>query len=424
MFRTVLLVLCVLMSVTRLAWGFASWDDGTSSVEARGAADVSGIFSGYPQPRFLYPEQYEGLGDATFRLLFDARSGNWLRFELNGYQELSGLSRNESLMNYSESYRTRYLKYDWIKHGNMSAPIVADQVKFTFVANPIDIQVGRQPINLANNFLFTPNDLFHPFSPTAVDRAFRPGVDAVRVNVSISSLARLSVIGVFGYNDKDSPDWEHSAAIFFGGFNAAKFDWQFLGGKAEGRYLAGSAFSGEVSRFGLRAEGNASLPTQGNKRIYGQAAAGMDYKWDYHNFQLIAEYYFHGNGEIDPNRYLNSLYSQYFLDDPYMGTHYVGASFRADATALLNVQATVLANVADPSGIFSPGLTYNAANDVEFILYSLVPLGRQPYMKDFFPPPPSGALLRKIDNLPQFPALRSEYGTYPWSVMVQTRIYF
>jgi hypothetical protein len=377
------------------------------SANLRGAVDLGAAFSANNGPRLLYPEGSDGMGSETFRLLLNAAAGGWLKVDVHAYENLTGQTAVNAVFygTGGADYRYDNLEHTW-GSGKVRGSLVLDQLQFMFIAGPVDITVGRQPIGLANNFLFTPNDVFNPFAVGTPDRAFRPGVDALRLDWRVAGLARITALGVVGYEDDGVPSWDRSAVLLKGSVNAAGFDWSAFGGKVAGRYLAGVAISGEAGPVGLRCEGNASMPQDAPEKGHVQFAAGLDHKWR-NSLHLAAEYYYHGNGTMDPWRYVARFINQDLVADPYVGMHYVGVSLSGEAMPILNLQATVLANLTDPSAYFIPAIIFNAASEVDLLIFGAIPAGKAAGTS-------SGGL----------PKIKSEFGTYPLTLSVLARIFF
>lgn len=389
------------------AQGFAGAESDAASILARGAVDLSATFFGNNGPRQLYPEPSEGVAMAGLRLLVNATVLDRIKLDLNAYQDLTAATVARSFVTTAvpTAYRTGRLDRDWGgTGGKIHAPLAVDALSAKVFLGPADLTVGRQPVGLATNFIFTPNDLFHPFSAGAADTAFRPGIDAARVDWRLGALGSLTAIGAIGYDFDDRPAWRHSAAIGRAAVNAAGFDWSVLGGKTDGRSLAGGAIAGEFKRLGLRCEGNVSFPARSDLDPYVHAAGGVDYKWA-SSLHLMVEYYFHGNGGTNPTDYLAQLAGRDLTVDPYLGRHYLGAMLSGKPMALMLLQGAVVANLTDPSVYAIPALVYNAADEVDFILFGAIPIGRQP-------------------TRTAYPELTSEFGLYPYSVALLTRLYF
>ena len=54
--------------------------------------------------------------------------------------------------------------------------------------------MGRQPITWGVNYFWPVLDLFGPFSPAAVDRDYKPGVDAVRLNLPVGDFSEIEMV--------------------------------------------------------------------------------------------------------------------------------------------------------------------------------------------------------------------------------------
>ncbi len=388
---------------------FFAHESERGGLEMRAVVDAAVTAGRNPTPRELYPSAADGQGSTTLRLLMDADMGEAARFRLNAYQGLRLTTESRSLFSGDGgAYRSTYLDVDWSEDADVKMPLAVDELVFKFAADRMDIAVGRQAVGLAVNMIFTPNDIFYAFSPDALDRAFRPGVDAARVDVRITDLSQITLLGVMGYDDEDIPDWENSATLLRASVNVDNTDLIALGGKAAGRYLVGGGLIGELKGAGLRAEGNVSIPSDDSEDVYGQVAGGVDYRWP-NTFYLVVEYYYHGNGVGDPDEYLGRMTDDAFLLDPYLGEHYLGVSLSGEVHPLVTLQGVLIGNLLDPSLLVSSGVTYSAADEVELIASAVLPIGRWPTLE------------RPARMLPQ---LRSEYGAYPFSLFIQTRVYF
>ena len=75
-----------------------------------------------------------------------------------------------------------------------------DRLNIHWIKDRVDIIAGRQPINLATTFYFTPNDFFAPFAAQTFYRVYKPGVDALRTEVRLGELSQLSLICALGYS--------------------------------------------------------------------------------------------------------------------------------------------------------------------------------------------------------------------------------
>jgi len=402
----IFIILCI-WPVANL-WAFYEMEGDRFALSARGAVDFSTGFNDYPRPRLLHPSTSEGFESMTARLLMDALVNENMRFEANAYQEIHSLADTIGSAFTYEPYRTKRLRRKVIDDDKVKSTLSLDQISMKIYSKPVDITIGRQPISLANNFIFTPNDLFYPFASTAVDREFRPGVDAFRLDIMTGMLSRITIIGVLGYERDGCITWDRSAGIFRESINWQGFDWSVLGGKVDGRHLTGLAFSGEAMGQGVRMEGNMSFPTEQGEDRYLQLSLGIDHRWK-NSLHLMVEYYYHGNGKTDPMCYPGQIMQETYLADPFLGKYYLGVTLKGDATALITLQGTALINLKDPSYYLSPAIVYSAGDEVEFIAGMGIPAGRKPGI---------------LYTAPMLPDIRSEYGSYPVTIYLQGRFYF
>ena len=69
-----------------------------------------------------------------------------------------------------------------------------DRLSVTFQPYWGTLQIGRQALTWGNGFLFNPMDLFNPFSPTQIDREYKPGDDMV--SILFNKLAAITPFSV------------------------------------------------------------------------------------------------------------------------------------------------------------------------------------------------------------------------------------
>ena len=71
--------------------------------------------------------------------------------------------------------------------------------------------VGRQAVSWGNGLTFQPLDLFSPFSPLAVDREFKPGVDSVLFESLIGSNSEIQLLYIDRQRLADNSDTQTAA---------------------------------------------------------------------------------------------------------------------------------------------------------------------------------------------------------------------
>jgi hypothetical protein len=366
----------------------------------------------------LQPPPDDGIAAGVLRLLLDGDLPHEVGYEANFYFELSrgptALGANTFLTasSFATPYRTRYVAWTFWSAGAVSGQMAIDRLRFHRAFGPVDISIGRFPINHSVTFLFTPNDFFAPFSATTLNKSYKPGVDALRVGVGLGQLSGLEVLGVLGSGSDGVPAWSRSAltarleTVLFG------FHGSLIGGRLAGRWIVGGTIQGDIKGIGLRAEGHLGMPDrEGHGHIdgplYGQVAARVEHSWPWHNLSVGGEYAYFSDGAAAPADYVARAQRLFADELPYLGRHYAGVNAGIDIVPILNLALVGLVNAADGSGITTLALTYNASNEVDLSLGMLAGWGYRPR------PTAAGP-----------PLLRSEFGLTPITAFLQTTIAF
>ncbi len=169
-------------------------------------------------------------------------------------------------------FRTRILMGDFVKKvPNYSALIDANNDYFDLSTNPInnktllfntmadrlyvqwsknnwEIKLGRQRINWGVNLAWNPNDWFNAYSFFDFDYEERPGSDAIRISRYTGVASSVEVAA------KAAKDIDHFVSAGMWKFNKWNYDFQFLGGIAQGDLALGSGWAGSVRGAGLKGE--------------------------------------------------------------------------------------------------------------------------------------------------------------------------
>jgi hypothetical protein len=397
-------------SYSRPLHAFYEYRGENSNFRGRLAVDLMSGFTHYPQPEIIYPKDTEGFNSATSRLLLDSTIAENTRLDFNGYIYASSNEQDYFSANYNEKnspYRYPQLYWNISETDNSLICGDIDQLSVKYHMAESNLALGRQPVSLANNFLFTPNDVFYPFSATSVDREFRPGVDAVRFDYDITDLSMITAIGVAGY-DGNNPSWEESAAILRGSTNVKSIDFSMIAGKTDTRRLVGITLNTEALGLGMRLEGNYSHPIKGEAHAdFFQISAGIDKKWK-NSLHVILEYFYHGNGKSNPDDYMERALNNPDTMDPYLGRNYAGILVQGEPSPLFKLQGALLANLDDGSILFGPGVIYSISDEAELILGGTIPYGET----------------SSFDMFSQGLNVKSEFGLYPRSVYLLGRVYF
>ncbi|MHC4253373.1 MAG: hypothetical protein ACYS9X_30005, partial [Planctomycetota bacterium] len=237
-----------------------------------------------------------------------------------------------------------------------------------------EVTVGRQAIGWGRGALYGAVDVFSPFAPLEVDREWRRGVDAVRVDVRSSGHGSLDIVLA------GEETWDDSALL----------------GRLSGRTDSG-AWDGDLV-FGKRGEdlmyaGAISASTPGGAAVYGELAFfdtpedfdngglfGSDAAvakavvgaWRRYNLgeglTLRAEYHFSGFG-LDDISTLPFQSPDYFArivrgDMQILGKRAVAFQASYQLSDVWTSGLAVVGNPDDGSGVVTPSLAWDFSDNV------------------------------------------------------------
>lgn len=276
-----------------------------------------------------------------------------------------------------------------------------DRLAVTLYTGAADVTVGRQAITWGLSELFPVADLWSRFSPFELDTEEKPGIDAVRVLAYPAE--GLEVDGVLA--DRGSLDdlsvgvrasWSLTDADVYGAVGKFWRELMLLGG---GTYL--------LDQVTLRAEVALPFELDGGGASRPRATFGVD--WLPSNWVLGAELHYNGIGATDAADYLGVLTDPRFArgETYYLGRLLAGLLVSRTATDRLNLSASLLADLQDPSAALTPVATYDFGQSARVSLGGLVSFGLTPRLGS--------------DTAPR---LRSEFGTYGFLGYTRVSVYF
>ncbi len=392
------------------AQGFFEWEREDLSIDTRGMIRIFGVaYENRGDDSFF--EEKSDLGIAGIgRLILEAQAWDQLDLEMNAYQTCIASSFKQGQIGLTAPLDVeRSAALEWSLSNNDYMHLAIDQLALRWSWDPIDLVLGRQPINLATTFFFTPNDFFAPFSAQAFYRVYKPGVDAVRAEVRLGELSQLSLISVLGYkNDLNSDtgwsdDPDSNRTSYLGRISTVFRDceWAILGGRVRETDIIGASFQGELFQWlGVRTEGHAAYPDDPEFDPHLELSVGIEHHWE-NSLDIRLEYFYHGSGADSVSEYATApaaLLSESF----YLGRDYTALGVGFQFTPLLTTQLSAISNLNDHSHILSFYAVYSLADEAELVINLGVPLGE------------------KLEDT----HMRSEFGAYPYSGNIEVRWYF
>jgi len=393
------------VSATSPALAFFETSGDTHEADLRGFLRFASTTTLNPdEPALLYPHDNDAQSLMILRLLSNAYLGDQLSLELNAYQVLTSTTTFTLLD--PPAYRSDALTWTWNHDAEATATAAVDRLALAVTTDHLRLTVGRQAISLAATYFFTPNDFFAPFSASDFFRAYKPGVDAARADVTVAEFTQLQVVGVMGYrpveDGLDRPDLGRSAAVARVSTVLGDSELGVLGARTPFGYAVGADAQGTLFEWlGVRTEGHAFLPEDDLAAVEPEVAFTLEHLFE-STLNVQWETFYHGAGTTDSERSLLSLQSADGPPQRYFGRLYTALGLSYELTPLLHASMIGLVNVLDPSAYTALYLLYSVSDEAELALTGSVPVGR----------PAEGFVAR------------SEFGLYPSSLMADFRLTF
>ncbi|MFV1983647.1 MAG: hypothetical protein ACC657_08935 [Thiohalomonadales bacterium] len=402
------LLLIILIYSIKPAIAFYEKQKDNNFIDARGLIRANANALKYPNDSPLYQNTTESGVAAFARLMIDGGfNQNW-GVEFNAYQTYipEGIQIAQSNSGIPTSTeRSAILEKSFSNSDYVR--LAVDRLAIRWTDKRMNLIVGRQAINLATTFYFTPNDFFAPFAAQTFYRVFKQGVDALRIQYGISELSQLSYMGVLGYAEdlnsvtgwEDSPDSSRTSHLIRWSDVFHNFEAILLLGDIVDKNVIGGAIQGElISGIGMRVEGHYGNPQKNDTEDYTQVSVGFEYQWQ-NNSELRLELFYNGLGANDVSQY---QLIQSTSNVQYFARRYTALGGSYNITPLLTGQAVIISNLDDQSHLLSLYTVYSLSNESEITLSLNIPFGEAP------------------DGL----VFKSEFGTYPKSISLEFRQYF
>ena len=410
-----------LLLATQLAGGMELWSQQQKErhLTLSPTLKTSALLAHHPDDAFLFPHEWSALSLSRLRLDLHARWGDDLDARLayefgarwynqhDGITDLLGLSS----LTLPIPFRLTPVHHDWYEGKRLLGTRELDRAFVAFPPDWGEVVVGRQAIGLGRGVLFSATDLFSPFSPVEVDREWRRGGDAVRLERRLSPTASIELIAVGGEH------WDESAFLcrlrgYFGLVDAA-----VLGGRRGTDQFVGAVVSaatgdaeahGEVMVFRTRDE-HPQGSIFGDGDTIPKAVLGGSYTFNVGNgLTVLGEYHYSGFASHEADQaqllFVQPEYLARYLrgDTQIICRHAVGLQLAYSLNEALTSTVNVILNPRDGSGVLSPSMRWDISRNVSLTVAGYLGWGEQP-----------------VNAM-----LQSEYGAYGQSLFAQLGLYF
>jgi hypothetical protein len=293
----------------------------------------------------------------------------------------------------------------------------ADWIYAAYTAGPMTFTVGRQPITFGRGALWRTSDRISTFALTEVDTEYKPGADALRIDITAAEQTQITALAAVG--ELESSDHDAEVELRGSSFVAQlKQGWDggefgVVGGFVRYDAMLGVDAVFDFGAFDLYAELTAtkftadSLSRRG--AVFGSpppaaddtdtpvfsALLGMTLR-PTGSLTIQPELMYNGFGAWEPEDYFEVALSERvgIGEQNALGQLYAGWSSDYEMDPLWHLFQSFIVNPRDPSALLLLGISHSIAANAEVLLGGYVPMGHKP---EPFPP-----------------VARSEYGAYPY----------
>ena len=377
-----------------------------------------------------FGEQFEINQSLLLRLIRNLEINDEIDLEihlLNGLK-LSTMDNPISDLLYSFApenlrYRCFDLTYEIMDESATSIFLSVDRLNARFTLPDVDITIGRQAITFGKAWFFNPLDNYLPFDAGTVDRVYKAGVDALRVDIPLGNFSGINFIAVAGQRN-DFPEMQYSdkgnfACDYYGSSIIARYftsingwDYSVQGGKVYGGYQIGGGLIGEIGDYQIRSEG-AYLFASDSKPMFSFDGDLYENHLDfavgigryYSNGLNVDVEYFH-NGAAIADDIFASLTRLLKGANSHLSRDLVGVNVTCAFHPLINGQMACIYSIDDSSFSLQPNLAYSVNDETDFRIGISMNFGKKPMEKSEITIP------------------RSEFGSYPNIIYAELTHYF
>lgn len=371
------------------------------------------LTASFPYPHPVIPQDPVGQAVLDGRLKLQATAGDWLKVIIHPTATIlapsasNGFGLGASMAGGTGSLAEAVsLSRKVVDSKGLHLGLRVDRAAVMVHLANLDLTVGRQAVTFGSTFFFTPMDVVAPFSPVVVDRAYKPGVDAIRLDAYLGTSTRTTVVAAY------AGSWNLKGSILAGRTSTTLgvVDIGIFTGMVRQDGVLGMDVTGDIMGTAIRSE--ATLTMRPGKEPYLRAALGMDRHFE-NGLSLMGELYVQTLGEERAKDYLRMTTRPQFQRGEMwaMGRYYGAVSATYELLPIINVGLSTIINMLDPSALCGPSMTWSVADEVEIVAGGYTAFGQRPRDEPTDDP-----------NLPLAP--RSEFGMYPHSAYVQFKAYF
>lgn len=255
-----------------------------------------------------------------------------------------------------------------------------DRAQLVYQKGSWRARLGRQALSLGSGLVFNPMDIFNPFAPTATDRDFKAGSDALLITRSGNNGSELEAFAVFRRElGERNPHADQGSYALRYRSTVKSLEYEVIGARHFDATVAMASLSGPLKGAVWRVNWVGSHE-QGETTH--SVVANLDYGFGFRE-QLgyaFVEYYHNGYGNRRAAENISNLSLEAFerlgRGELFVTErNYLSAGTQLGLTPLLNFTTTAIVNLDDLAPLVQSAFSYTASNNVTIEAGAIVPTG-------------------------------------------------
>ena len=276
----------------------------------------------------------------------------------------------------SDSQRFFNWSDELISDNNQRVVARVDRFSIGYRQPSWSMRFGRQAISWGNGLVFQPLDLFSAFSPTTIDREFKPGVDSMLFESLVGEVGELQVLLIGRQETMDSLSAHTMAAKWHMDLGGFAFD--VIVAEHIREDFTGASLSAPLGGSLVRVDASRICDEMSSCAV--NALVNIDYTISIGPALLyvFAELYHNGFGLDNASAELPESLRQRFSRGEVFTITKNFASFGANVTwhPLLSQSFVMINSLGDESGLFQTAVNYEPSDASRMQVGFSVPYGR------------------------------------------------
>lgn len=242
------------------------------------------------------------------------------------------------------------LSWVWLNDNGFVGHTMLDRLYAEYTDGKWEIRLGRQRLNWGIGTVWNPNDIFNAFSFTDFDYEERPGSDALKIKYYTGIASSIEIAA------KAFDHWSEGVLAGLWRFNYHSYDLQLLAGYAEGYWVGGGGWAGNIRNAGFKGELSYFHPSEKTKNEAFALTLGLDYAFD-NSLYVSTGYLYNSLGAINAD--LTGLFNfQLSARNLYPYRHALFGQAAYPFTPLLNGGLAIIYSPVNSHALFiNPTLT-------------------------------------------------------------------